>query len=258
AVSRERSTCHEHRGGAGTGTAADPVAGTGPAGARPARLPRRRPLCRARRLPRHLRAARALDVRPGAAGGGRVPAVRVRGRAGVAVEGGRALAGADGAEFARRRRAAGGAGGAGVGVAGAHAAAGAAGQRERTAGPGREAGRAARPVTAAAAVTDRASEEFARVEEVQRVEGTFHGPLHLQPDGADLPGQPLLLQDADPVLAGDGAAEFQTERHDLVEGLAGAPRLVGIGGVEADGGVGVAVARVGDDADGERVLPGDP
>lgn len=53
------------------------------------------------------------------------------------------------------------------------------------------------------------------------------------------------------MLAGDGAAEFETEGHDLVEGLAGPPGLVGVLGVEADGGVCVAVARVGADPDGQ-------
>ncbi|CAM5235606.1 hypothetical protein SHIRM173S_01332 [Streptomyces hirsutus] len=60
------------------------------------------------------------------------------------------------------------------------------------------------------------------------------------------------------MLAGDGAAEFQAEGHDFVEGLAGQAGLVGVLGVEADGRVGVAVPRVGDDTDGEPVLLGDP
>ena len=50
------------------------------------------------------------------------------------------------------------------------------------------------------------SEELARVENAPRVEDVLHGPLHLEPDGADLARQPLLLQYAYAVFAGDGAA----------------------------------------------------
>lgn len=59
------------------------------------------------------------------------------------------------------------------------------------------------------------------------------------------------------MLSGDRAAQFQAEGHDLVEGLAGPPGLVGVLGVEADGGVGVAVSGVGADPDDQLVLLGD-
>src|SRR5947208_8797220 len=69
--------------------------------------------------------------------------------------------------------------------------------------------------------TEGLSEQLARVQDAQRVEDLLDGPLHLHPHRADLARQPLLLQDAHAVLTGDRAAEFQTEGHDLVEGLAG-------------------------------------
>src|SRR4051812_40191385 len=100
----------------------------------------------------------------------------------------------------------------------------------------------------------RAAQHLARVEQALRIEGGLDRAVHVQRHGPDLALQPVDLDRADPVLASDRAAQREPELQDVVEGAEGPGPLVGVGRVEADGRVHVAVAGVADDAD--RQLPG--
>ena len=80
-------------------------------------------------------------------------------------------------------------------------------------------------------------------------------------DGGEL-GRPLLhvvgcLGDSDPVLTGDGSAEFDTDIEDLVDGLDASLPLVLVGGVDDHLGVEVSVGCVSVCGDGHIVLGGD-
>lgn len=77
-------------------------------------------------------------------------------------------------------------------------------------------------------------EDLARIEQVVRVEGAFHPHLLVEVDLGELLAHQVALLDADPVLAGQYAADANTETQDIGAEFLGTTKLAGIVGVEQD------------------------
>src|SRR3954470_4045873 len=61
-------------------------------------------------------------------------------------------------------------------------------------------------------------QDLGGVEDALRVEDGFELSVQSGADLAELPAEPLPLEDADAVLTGDGAAQGEPEGHDRLEG----------------------------------------
>src|SRR5699024_7453631 len=84
-------------------------------------------------------------------------------------------------------------------------------------------------------------EHLAGVEDPERVESVLHRQLDPTGPFVELVRQPGALEVADPVLAGDRAAEFDADAHDLLEYLLRGRRRGLVGCVEEHRGVHVPV-----------------
>jgi hypothetical protein len=88
------------------------------------------------------------------------------------------------------------------------------------------------------------------------IEGALDLAHQIEARVAHLLPEPRLLGQADAVLAGDGAAELEGARHDLLERVVHALHLVGVALVGEERRVQVAVAHVAERADLQPVARG--
>src|SRR5688572_19111885 len=98
-------------------------------------------------------------------------------------------------------------------------------------------------------------DDLAGVQDAGRIERGLERAVHAQADRAEFALEPVALEQPDAVLAGDGAAERQAERHDVVERSAAGREARRIGAVDDDVRMQVAVAGVADGGDSDPGAP---
>src|SRR5919109_129372 len=96
-----------------------------------------------------------------------------------------------------------------------------------------------------------------RVEEVLRIKPTFHSRMHLIRARAELPREPVPLDETDTVFARDRSAKAQSELEQLLRDARCERELVLVVGGEQERGVEVAVSCVSPRASGQSKPPAD-